>query len=61
MTGKELHDLYNTSNVSPEFLCMPSCLTLLLKVQESFKKLQDNNKLAYSVYINDKKVGQYEK
>lgn len=57
MTGKELHNIYNISNMSPEFLCMPSCLTLLLMVQDSFKKLQNNNKLAYSVYINDKKVG----
>lgn len=56
MTGKKLSDLYNTSNISPEFLCMPSCLKLLLMVKDAFKKRQDNNKLASSVYINDKKV-----
>ena len=59
MTGKELHDLYNTSNTSPEFLCMPSCLMLLLMVQDTFKKLQNKNELASSGYINDKKVGPY--
>lgn len=56
MSGKELHDVYNASNTSPEFLCMPSCLILLLMVQDSFKKLRDNNELAHSIYINDKKV-----
>lgn len=56
MSGKKLHDIYNASNTSPEFLCMPSCLKLLLMVQDSFKKLQDNNELPYSIYVNDKKV-----
>ena len=60
MTGRELSDLFNTSNTSPEFLCMPSCLTVLLMVRDNFMKLQDNNKFAFSVYINDRKVYQCE-
>ena len=59
MTGRQLDDLYDSLDTSYESLCMPSCLSLLLRLKDTFKKLQECKKFSSSVYVNDQKVCQF--
>ena len=56
MTGKQLSYFYANSNTTPEFHQMPSSLTLLHTVKNTFERIHSNRKFVSVSQSNDKKV-----